>query len=56
MDKPRHPHVIRTWTVERTRQPIHNLPTTSKREVSRPAIPRPHAKPAVPHEEVPEKP
>jgi hypothetical protein len=24
MDKPRHPHVVRTWTVERTRIPIRN--------------------------------
>lgn len=26
MDKPRHPHVVRTWTVERTRHPIHTVP------------------------------
>ncbi len=24
MDKPRHPHVVRTWTVERTKFPIRN--------------------------------
>jgi len=24
MDKGRHPHVVRTWTVERTRLPIRN--------------------------------
>lgn len=28
MDKARHPHVIRTWVVERTRIPFH--PQTSK--------------------------
>ncbi len=28
MDKPRHPHVVRTWAVERTRQPVRNVPGT----------------------------
>lgn len=26
MDKPRHPHVIRTWAVERTRHSVRNIP------------------------------
>ena len=26
MDKPRHPPVVRTWVVERTRHPGHNVP------------------------------
>lgn len=26
MDKPRHPHVIRTWTVERTKTPYRPAP------------------------------
>lgn len=25
MDRPRHPNVIRTWTVERTRHPVRNI-------------------------------
>lgn len=25
MDKPRHPHVIRTWTVGQHRAPAHNM-------------------------------
>jgi hypothetical protein len=29
MDKRPQPHVVRTWTVERTRQPIHT-PTLNK--------------------------
>ena len=32
MDKPRHPHVVRTWTVERTRHPIHNIPTLKRED------------------------
>ena len=27
MDKPRHPHVVRTWVVERTRHPVRNVPS-----------------------------
>ena len=32
MDKPRHPHVIRTWTVERTRFPFHDAHLQKQRE------------------------
>ena len=35
MDKGRHPHVVRTWTVERTR-----LPHRSSQPVKPPANPR----------------
>lgn len=32
MDKPRHPHVIRTWTVERNRFPFHGAQLEKQRE------------------------
>ena len=37
MDKPRHPHVIRTWTVERTRALYHppQIPRVPQREFHR---------------------
>lgn len=30
MEKPRNPHVVRTWTVGRTRTPVHPVFTTPK--------------------------
>ena len=38
MDKPRHPHVVRTWVVERTRHPVHTVPPRKNEDPRRPPV------------------
>ncbi len=48
MDRPRHPHVVRTWVVERTRHPIHSIPVPKHEDARHTpvfGIPRPVVKP-----------
>jgi len=40
MDKPHHPHVIRTWKVERTRSLVHDPQTERHLEKTREAMAR----------------
>ena len=53
MDKGRHPHVVRTWTVERTRVPVR-MPQTPKLRVN--SLQEHFHPPAIkPHGETPKK-
>ena len=38
MDKSRHPHVIRTWVVERTRHAVRTIPTNKPADRTRSPI------------------
>jgi hypothetical protein len=58
MDRPRHPHVVRTWAVERTRHPIHAIPAVKREDPHHgpPRMPVASKLPAAPKKDKPEQP
>ncbi len=61
MDRPRHPHVVRTWVAERNRHPVHNIPSMKTQDLRHgaprmAATPKAHTVPPTPHKEPDSKP